>query len=791
MRFPSFNFRRLQTRLTVLYAGLFGAVLLILAVALQIVISANARHDVGDQLQSSGAVFERVWGLEADRLQQGGELLAADFGFRQALATGDEATTQSALANLKGRLHADRALILKPDGSLLSGASARGLEPQKLIAELDPDRASSGVLVLDGEPFLAVAAPILAPDPQGWLIFALKLGRPELQALERMASIPINADIYTTTTVEPAGGKLGGLVTQALGGRAAQPTELSMRHAPALVLVRRLSGLAGGRGAGLVLSYPLAKAMAPYERLRDIVLLTGLFGVLLVVVGGWFVARGVTEPVRALDAAAQALRDGDTADLAVEGRDELAGLATSFNLMANTIREREAYITRLAYSDGETGLTNRRALEREVGGWLDKRGPDHFAVAVLVIDRFSHIRGAIGHELSQQLVAALGERLLKLGCLDIARLTTATLGLTFPCESEAQAYAHLEGLASAMRASFPLADAVIDITVTIGFCLSFPGEVRPETLIERASIAVDQAGSSFRRIASYDADAYGDPSRNLSLMSELMQALGSDQFSLAYQPKLDLRRGLITGVEALSRWRHVTRGPLSPDLFVNMAEETGHIAEMTDWVLDRAMADQAQFAARGHSLEMSVNLSGRLLADDRFMHAALERMSGRVGRLCVEITETAVIENPDRAKRNMELLTKAGVAISIDDYGAGLSSLAYLRDIPAQELKIDKAFVTRMDVTSKDALLVRSTVDMAHSLDLKVTAEGVETAATLALLTAMGCDLAQGYYIAKPLAAADLIALLDAPPLPDVLGRSSQTPAFRTDPAERHAIGWG
>jgi EAL domain-containing protein (putative c-di-GMP-specific phosphodiesterase class I)/GGDEF domain-containing protein len=402
-------------------------------------------------------------------------------------------------------------------------------------------------------------------------------------------------------------------------------------------------------------------------------------------------------------------------------------------------------------------------LQREVGRRLQAPGHERFAVAVLLIDRFSHVRSAIGHELSQRLVTEVGGRLMRLGCGDIARLTTAALGMTFSCESDDQAFAHLEALAAAMRGSFSLAGAMVDITVTVGFTLSLCGEIRPETLIERASIAVGQAGAGFRRIAVYDAAAYGDPARNLSLMSELMDAMGSDQFSLAYQPKYDLRRGLITGVEALSRWRHATRGPLSPDLFVTMAEETGHIGEMTDWVLDKAMADQAKFAAHGHVLDMSVNLSGRLLADDRFMQRALERMSGRAGRLCLEITETAVIDNPERAKRNMELLAKAGVALSIDDYGSGLSSLAYLRDIRAQELKIDKAFVLRMDVTAKDALLVRSTVDMAHSLDLKVTAEGVETPATLALLTGMGCDMAQGYYIAKPMASADLMQLLSSP----------------------------
>jgi EAL domain-containing protein (putative c-di-GMP-specific phosphodiesterase class I)/GGDEF domain-containing protein len=755
-----FTFKSIQTRLTVLYAALFVVVLLSLAIALQIVLMANARREVGGELQSSGAVFERLWSLQTERLQQGGEAMVQDFGFRQAVATGDVATVQSALANLTRRLKVDRAIILKADGSIMGGANEAGLDPKRLSNSLDPEVATSGIMTLNGAFYLTVAAPVLAPDPQGWALFALKLDRTELGALERTASIPLRAELIAGNAPALAGAaaastKLRALVSQALAGRQIAPQNLTVYGAPSMVLVRRLDGLAGGPGVGLVLTYPLAKALAPYIRLRNLIAVVGFFGGCALLAGGAFVARGIARPVRALDAAARSLKEGQTAELAINGEDELARLAHSFNEMAETIRARETRITQMAYTDMETDLGNQRALEQAVSQLLRDRPEPALAVAVIAIDRFSQVRGAIGHGLAQQLVATVGQRLISMNCKHVSRLSNASLGFAIPCADLASAEAQIDELTTAMRAAFPLAGTVVDITVTAGLAAA-DKDMSAETVIEQARIAVDQAASLGARYATFDADAYGDPGQNLSLMSELMQAIGSDELTLVYQPKLDLRQGRVTGVEALTRWKHQVRGPLSPDLFITMAEETGHIREMTDWALDCALADQARLAQAGHQVTMSVNLSGRLLSDDAFILKALDRLNGQ-GDICLEITETAVINNPERAKVNIARLIETGVSISIDDYGSGLSSLAYLRDIHAHELKIDKAFVLRMDQTAKDALLVRSTVDMAHSLNLRVTAEGVETAATLALLTAMGCDLAQGYFIAKPMPLMNLL----------------------------------
>jgi EAL domain-containing protein (putative c-di-GMP-specific phosphodiesterase class I) len=199
---------------------------------------------------------------------------------------------------------------------------------------------------------------------------------------------------------------------------------------------------------------------------------------------------------------------------------------------------------------------------------------------------------------------------------------------------------------------------------------------------------------------------------------------------------------------------------LPPDLFIPMAEETGHIRTLTEWVFKRAIDVQARLAEQGHVVDMSVNVSGRTLGEPDFADFAIEQAARAKGGLTIEITETAVIENPEAAMAMLDRFAGAGISISIDDFGTGLSSLAYLKRIRGQELKIDKSLVEGVTESRRDALIVRSTIDLAHSLGLKVTAEGIETNDVYALLAAMGCDLAQGYLIARPMPFSELVAFL-------------------------------
>ena len=247
----------------------------------------------------------------------------------------------------------------------------------------------------------------------------------------------------------------------------------------------------------------------------------------------------------------------------------------------------------------------------------------------------------------------------------------------------------------------------------------------------------------------------------LTLIRDLGTALENGEMFLQYQPKVHVRRQKVTSVEALIRWRHPTRGLVLPGDFIPAAEESREIAALTLWTLDQVIADQARLRAAGHDLDIFVNISGRLLGDAAFIAEASERVQAGSGRIGFEITETSVIRDPATAIAHLRQVADIGIPIAIDDYGAGLSSLAYLKQLPARELKIDKMFVMQLTSSNRDPLIVRSTIDLAHALEMEVTAEGVETQAALALLSVMGCDMVQGFLISRPVSLDALLQFLD------------------------------
>lgn len=243
--------------------------------------------------------------------------------------------------------------------------------------------------------------------------------------------------------------------------------------------------------------------------------------------------------------------------------------------------------------------------------------------------------------------------------------------------------------------------------------------------------------------------------------SDLAHGIERGELRLVYQPKLHLRTRRIVSVEALVRWVHPERGLVSPADFIPAAEETNDILPLSLWVLDRAIADQRALVGQGHDLPVFVNIAASLLTDDAFIRRAAAMVGESGARIGFEITETSVIHDPETAIANLKHVAGLGIPIAIDDYGAGLSSLAYLKRLPACELKIDKLFITELTSSHRDPLIVRSTIDLAHAMEMDVVAEGIETPTALALLSVMGCDMAQGYHISRPLAMEDLRVFLD------------------------------
>jgi EAL domain-containing protein (putative c-di-GMP-specific phosphodiesterase class I) len=305
-------------------------------------------------------------------------------------------------------------------------------------------------------------------------------------------------------------------------------------------------------------------------------------------------------------------------------------------------------------------------------------------------------------------------------------------------------------LSAAVAEPFDLDGEHHVIDLAIGIAAGPPGSVDDVRLAEEVEDALCQSRIEHAPVVR-DLSLANPMVDALSLKRDLPGAIDRGEMFLQYQPKVHVRRQEVASAEALVRWRHPVRGLILPGDFIPLAESTRDIDRLTLWTIEQAITDQRRLRAEGQDITIFINISGQLLSNAKFVKRVCEIVSASDASLGFEITETSVIRDPVSAIANLNVFADHGIAIAIDDYGAGLSSLAYLKQLPAQELKIDKMFVLQLTSSNRDPLIVRSTIDLAHALEMEVTAEGVETPAALALLSVMGCDMIQGYLISRPL----------------------------------------
>ena len=383
------------------------------------------------------------------------------------------------------------------------------------------------------------------------------------------------------------------------------------------------------------------------------------------------------------------------------------------------------------------------------------------------LDRFKEVNDTLGHEAGDELLCEVGRRLKQAARMEdtVARLGGDEYVIILHELGNVAVPTVAKKLLSALNVPFRLSGQSVDISGSLGISL-FPEHAEDaSTLIRQADIAMYVAKRAGKGYAIYSPDQENISSRSrLSLKSELREAIQTGQLCLHYQPKINHQLNQVIGVEALVRWNHPQRGFLPPDQFIPLAEESGLIGPLDQWVLKTAIHQAAALREAGYPLTVAVNLSARSLHDTELpalIRDMLRHSGGDAGMLTLEITESAVMSNPSDSLVILQELDRMGIAIAIDDFGTGYSSLAYLRQLPVDELKIDKSFVMSMEENDNDAVIVRSTIDLAHNLGLNVTAEGVENRDAWDTLTILGCDVSQGYFMSKPLPADKLMLWLN------------------------------
>ena len=445
---------------------------------------------------------------------------------------------------------------------------------------------------------------------------------------------------------------------------------------------------------------------------------------------------------------------------------EIVGAVVTFTDITER-RLAETSLQHQAWHDVLTGLPNRTRLRMELDMVMAAESKETFALLLIDLDRFKEVNDTIGHPCGDLLLQQVGPRLrAELREADtIARLGGDEFVVLLRGADRERALAVATRLVMALERPFELDGFGVAIGGSIGIALYPEHGGDADTLLRQADIAMYAAKDARSGYTIYAPDTDRHSRERLGLLADLRHAIDRGDLLVHYQPQMDVQSGSLMAVEALVRWPHPTRGLLAPDEFIPLAEQTRLIQPLSRWILAAALRQCATWRAAGLDIPVSVNLSVYDLRDHDLpdlIEEALAKYGVPPERLRIEITESSLMANPPRAREILGRLRARGVQISIDDFGIGYSSLAYLKNLPVDELKIDRSFVSEMAVDAGSRAIVRAIIDLADVLGLRVVAEGVEDEATLAALAALGCDLAQGYYFTPALAPGDLAEWADS-----------------------------
>lgn len=511
--------------------------------------------------------------------------------------------------------------------------------------------------------------------------------------------------------------------------------------------------------AGVLLLQSLDGTLGFYHALRLATLVPGIIVLLLAAAGTLMVARSITRPIRRLADATQRMQAGRVG-IEKSTDDELGVLAAAFDTLQLDLAEREQRISYQTQFDTLTGLPNRLLAVEHIAQAIEEAQLGGTVVSVLVIDlgNFTSTAATLGHDLGDALLAQVAARLR--ASVDarhtVARLEADQFLIALNGLGIEKARELADDLLRHLEAGLSVHDVNISLNAAIGLA-AYPQHARDaDQLLQRATVARDDARSAHQNVHVYEEGREQRRQRQITILGDLRRAVRHDELKLHYQPKLDLADGRICGAEALARWEHPTLGWLPPGEFIGVAEQFGSISLITHWALSTAVRDCRLWIEEGMGIPVAVNLSRRDLLDRHlptFIHDLLRDHDLSPRYLTLEITEEALVRESARTSQVLQQLRDIGTRISIDDFGTGYSSLSQIKNLPADELKIDRSFVTELPRNSADTAIVAAAIELAHNLGLEVVAEGVETDATLRWLALRGCETAQGFFISRPLPA--------------------------------------
>jgi diguanylate cyclase (GGDEF)-like protein len=741
-----------------------------------------------ESLTIGAAVVNEYLDARSEQLRTSVEVLAADYGLKEATATGDAATIRSVLENHSRRVGADIAALVDLDNALVASTIAPNLanstDVVQLLENASRQQRESTVLTDDGAYHL-FTVPLRAPVTIAWVVLGFEIG-PTLT--ERIAGL---------TGVEVSMVRVGQTVEEIIATDGASPLSVDATNPVDVVymdsaddnqfLTIQTPFILGDTTVLVVLQQSVREAMLPYVEARSgLLVFAATLLIFVAVAGAWF-STTIARPLRTLRAAARRMISGNyDTSVEVQSDDEFGELGSSFNAMQIAIAEREQRITHNALHDPLTDLPNRASVISSLTKVIEQARKCEGQVAILSIRlvRMNEISSTLGYNATDELIKMAARQILaNISDNEILGHTgTNEFVLILPDNDVENAMSYVDRIEGLLGSGVTLGRINVILQTQIGIA-EFPRHAESATdLFRLASIARTEAETSNERVRTYQDGREDEFLRRLKIVNDLPSALRRGEIETWFQPKVSLPDGRIYGAEALVRWIHPDLGFLGPDDFIPPAEQSGTIVVLTRHVITEAVRQCRIWEDSGNALQVSVNLSARDLLDEYLPYHVMQTLKEHdlpASRLTLEVTENSIMEDLRRAISVLECLRDIGVKLSMDDFGTGHSSLAQLTNIPLHELKIDKSFIMTLTEDEHNDAIVRTTVELAHSMQLSVVAEGVENDETMRRISVLGCEQAQGYFLSKPLPAADFVTWMNGfKPVSDQDRRSNRR-AFR------------
>jgi diguanylate cyclase (GGDEF)-like protein len=769
------KFKSLKQQIIVIFLTLVLGIQLAGLIPIQRSIDKNVRNLVAKELVVGEKVFLNLLESNNENILNGAKILASDYGFREAIASNDQETILSALNNFQSRIHADIAIFQGVDNGITTvSGDLTEQDAIPAVQQLIKNYASSSQKIqfeiFNDMPYQLVAVPIKAPIIIGWMVVGFEIDDVLAQKINQLSGLQVTfvqhvKDKAWISNASTLGADDQRVVQQYFlkeSKYVAKDLEMDMRGE--LFETKFLILHDDGDDQLLaVLQRSITAEISQYDALKYslfilIVVGLGIFSVAII-----YVSNYIASPIAKLSKNAKQLEYGNYQEaITSEREDEIGELSKSFNAMREAIATREEKVKRLAFWDETTGLPNRVAFIQQLDTSINMHRNQNAPLSVLVLNlnRFKEVNKILGRDMGDVLLSEVAKRIKAVVRNNdlVARLGADDFGVLLTTTSAKQALLVADKLHTLLETALNVRDQRIDVSAGMGIA-AFPqhGE-SDEALLHNAETALSISKQRHAGVVVYDQQFDVGAQENLTMATDLKSAIQANQLRLYLQPKINMRTKEAYAAEALVRWLHPDKGFIFPDQFIPFAEQTGLIQGITLWVLEEACRVHVALKNEGVALTIAVNISTRDLIGSDFPEKIadiFEKHGVTYDAISLEITESSIMDDPVRAEATLHRLAKMGLKIAIDDFGTGYSSLGYLKRLPVQELKIDKSFVMNMANSENDTIIVRSTVDLGHNLNLKVVAEGIENIEVWNLLVNMGCDDGQGYMMGKPMPEND------------------------------------